>query len=105
MSEAEAAFAVLRQSADPAASDAIERLVRDAPDHELNRINALDFAAKAGIDQEQAIAALLHAARLGLFELSWNVLCPGCGGVLRRGRHSENAQERCLQLRPLRCGI
>src|SRR3546814_3085811 len=22
------------------------------------------------------------ASRLGLFELSWNVLCPGCGGVL-----------------------
>ena len=28
------------------------------------------------------IGAFLHAARLGLFELSWNVLCPGCGGVL-----------------------
>ena len=28
------------------------------------------------------IAAFLHAARLGMFELSWNVLCPGCGGVL-----------------------
>ena len=67
MSEAQAAFAVLRQSADPAASDAVEQLVRDAPDHELNRINALDFAAKAGIDPEHAIAGLLHAARLGLF--------------------------------------
>jgi class 3 adenylate cyclase len=85
MSEAQAAFAVLRQSADPAASDAVERLVREAADHELNRINALDFAAKAGIDPEHAIAGLLHAARLGLFELSWNVLCPGCGGVLDAG--------------------
>ena len=28
------------------------------------------------------IAAFLHAARIGLFEMSWNVLCPGCGGVL-----------------------
>ncbi len=27
----------------------------------------------------------LHAARLGIFELSWNVLCPGCGGVLETG--------------------
>jgi hypothetical protein len=42
----------------------------------------LDFAAKTGIDEERAIAAFLHAARLGLFELSWNVLCPSCGGVL-----------------------
>ena len=31
------------------------------------------------------IAAFLHAARLGLFELSWNVICPGCGGVLDAG--------------------
>ena len=31
------------------------------------------------------ISAFLHAARLGLFELSWNVLCPGCGGVLAAG--------------------
>jgi class 3 adenylate cyclase len=63
-------------------ANAIEELVRDAPDRELSRVNVLDFAAKRGLDQERAIAAFLHAARLGLFELSWNVLCPGCGGVL-----------------------
>ena len=40
------------------------------------------FAWKHGLDEEKTIAAFLHAARLGLFELSWNVLCPGCGGVL-----------------------
>jgi class 3 adenylate cyclase len=73
---------VLRQSADPSAVTAIEELVRDAPDRALCRVNVLDFAAKTGIDQERAIAAFLHAARLGIFELSWNVLCPGCSGVL-----------------------
>jgi class 3 adenylate cyclase len=31
------------------------------------------------------IAAFLHAARLGIFDLSWNVLCPGCSGVLDAG--------------------
>jgi class 3 adenylate cyclase len=82
MSEARNLFAVLRQSADPGAAAAIEELVRDAPDRALSRINVIDFAAKAGVDEERAIAAFLHAARLGLFELSWNVLCPGCGGVL-----------------------
>ena len=75
-------FATLRQAADPAAAAAIEALVRDAPDKQLSRINVLDFAAKTGIDEERAIAAFLHAARLGLFELSWNVLCPSCSGVL-----------------------
>jgi class 3 adenylate cyclase len=82
MSEAQALFAVLRQSADADCVAAIERLVDDAPDYQLSRINALDFARRHGLDEEKAIAAFLHAARIGLFELSWNVLCPGCGGVL-----------------------
>jgi class 3 adenylate cyclase len=64
---------------------AIETLVRTGPDRALNRINVLDFAAKAGLDEGRAIAAFLHAARVGLFDLSWNVLCPGCGGVLDAG--------------------
>jgi len=83
--EAEALFATLRQSSDPATADAIEALVRDAPDAALCRVNTLAFAARCGLDEEQVIAAFLHAARLGVFELSWNVLCPGCGGVLREG--------------------
>jgi len=82
VSEAEALFSVLRQSADAESVAAIERAARDAPDRDLCRVNVLDFAAKNGLDEERAIAAFLHAARLGLFELSWNVLCPGCGGVL-----------------------
>ena len=82
MSEAKTLFTVLHQSADQRAAAAIEELVRDAPDRALCRVNVLDFAAKTDIDEERAIAAFLHAARLGLFELSWNVLCPGCGGVL-----------------------
>jgi Family of unknown function (DUF5939) len=80
--EAEALFSVLRQSADADAVAAIETLVRTGSDRALNRINVLDFAVKAGLDEGQVIAAFLHAARVGLFDLSWNVLCPGCGGVL-----------------------
>ena len=82
MSEGQALFPVLRQSAAAVAADAIERLVQEASDRNLNRINVLELAARLGMDEERLIAAFLHAARLGLFELSWNVLCPGCGGVL-----------------------
>src|SRR6516162_2026637 len=82
MSEAGNLFTALRQSADPGAAAAIEELVRDAPDRALCRVNVLDFARKRGLDEERAIAAFLHAARLGLFELSWNVLCPSCAGVI-----------------------
>jgi class 3 adenylate cyclase len=79
---APALFAILRQSADPGTVAAIERLVRDGEDRELSRINVVNFATRRGLDEEHVIAAFLHAARLGLFEMSWNVLCPGCGGVL-----------------------
>jgi class 3 adenylate cyclase len=85
VSKSEALFGVLRQSADAECVAEIERAVRDAPDRELCRVNALGFAARHGLDEERVIAAFLHAARLGLFELSWNVLCPGCGGVLEAG--------------------
>ena len=83
--EAEALFAVLRQSASAAVVSAIEALVEEAPDPALCRVNVLRFAADHGLDEEAAIATFLHAARLGIFELSWNVVCPGCGGVLGEG--------------------
>jgi class 3 adenylate cyclase len=82
MSEAKNLFSVLRQSADPQTVAAIEELVEDAPDRALCRINVLDFANQRALDEERVIAAFLHAARAGLFELSWNVLCPSCAGVI-----------------------
>ena len=82
MSEAQSLFAVLRQSTDADCVTALERLVQDATDRRLNRINVLDFARREGLDEERTIAAFLHAAQIGLFDMSWNVLCPGCGGVL-----------------------
>jgi hypothetical protein len=39
-------LAALRQSADPKAVDRIEHLVEHGADRDLNRINALAFAAK-----------------------------------------------------------
>src|SRR6195256_4866676 len=82
MAETAALFAVLRQTTDPQVADAIERLIDKGEDRALNRINLLDFAARSGLDEERVISGFLHASRLGLFDLSWNVLCPGCSGVL-----------------------
>jgi len=82
MSETEALFAALRQTADPDVVDAVEQLVWHAPDEALCRVNALDFAGRAKLDEERVIAGLLHATRLGLFDLLWNILCPSCGGVI-----------------------
>src|SRR3984893_17298945 len=82
MNEAETLFVALRQSADADVADMLERMVRDAPDHALNKMNALDLAASEGLDEERVIAALLIAVGLGIFEMTWNVMCPSCAGVL-----------------------
>ena len=44
MSDIQAQFSVLRQTADPAVADAIVHLIEKGEDHELNRINVLDFS-------------------------------------------------------------
>jgi class 3 adenylate cyclase len=82
MSETETLFGVLRQSADDRVVDMLERMVRDAPDHALNRMNALDLAASSGVGEERVIAGLLHAVGLGMLEMTWSVMCPSCAGVL-----------------------
>jgi class 3 adenylate cyclase len=82
MSDTQSQFSALKQTADRAVADAIARLIEHGEDHELNRINALDFSKRTGFEEEKVISGFLHASRLGLFDLTWNVLCPGCSGVL-----------------------
>src|SRR5271154_631190 len=82
MSETETLFAALRQSTGDDLVTMLERMVRQAPDHALNKMNALDLAAKEGVGEERVIAALLNAVSMGIFEMSWNVMCPSCAGVL-----------------------
>src|SRR3954470_1674023 len=100
MSETETLFAALRQSSDEAVVDMLERMVRDAPDHALNKMNALDLAGTAGIDEDRVIAALLNAVGLGIFEMTWNVMCPSCAGVL-----SANKSLKTLNRAPYSCAF
>ena len=80
--ETDALFNALQQSAKPQAVRAIEKVIQGGADRELCRINALAFAAKHKLNEEDVIAVFLHGARLGIFDMSWNILCPACGGVL-----------------------
>jgi class 3 adenylate cyclase len=52
------------------------------------------------VTDDQAIAAFLHAARLGIFEMQWNVLCPGCGAVL-----DSNASLKSVQATEYHCQL
>src|SRR6266481_4740696 len=97
--ETNSLFSSLQQSAKAKPVNAIEKLIQDGPDRDLCRINALAFAAKHKLDEEDVIAAFLHAARLGIFDMSWNILCPACGGVLDSGatlKTVKQAEYRCV---------
>ncbi len=85
MAESVALWDLLRQAAAPSVAEALKTAVEAEPDRALNRINPLAFAAQRELDEEATIGALVHAARLGIFDMSWNMLCPGCGGVLESG--------------------
>jgi class 3 adenylate cyclase len=82
MADTDALWTLLTQAAEPKAAAALRREVETAADPRLNRINALAFAAEHELDEDAAIGAFVRASKLGLFDMSWNALCPGCGGVL-----------------------
>jgi class 3 adenylate cyclase len=82
MADASALWELLQQTADPAVTGLLKAAVETEPDRALNRINPLAFARQHNLPEEPVIGALVHSARFGLFDMSWNMLCPGCGGVL-----------------------
>lgn len=50
----------------------------------LRRINPLRFAEEHALPGDKAVDFFLCATRAGLFDLSWDLTCPACGGILNR---------------------
>jgi len=88
-----ARFDALRQVADPVVAGAIEDFVASAPDDALVRLDVISFARDHSLNEEKVIDAFVHAAKLGLFDMSWNLLCPGCGGVLDAGANLKQMRD------------
>ena len=57
----------------------LESFIRTADDFDVFRVNALQYAAEKGITENESIDLFLHAAKLGLFDLEWNIICSCCG--------------------------
>jgi class 3 adenylate cyclase len=75
----------------------LEHHVRTAPDEQLFRLNPLTWASERGVDEYEAVDLFLHSAKVGLFNMDWNVICPCCGRVMRslRELHGLQAQSTC----------
>ncbi|WP_224246373.1 DUF5939 domain-containing protein [Hyalangium gracile] len=58
----------------------IVRFARDGFDDEVGQIRPFELARIWGFDRRQVLRGFLHAARAGLYELRWQLECPGCRG-------------------------
>ena len=61
----------------------LEALVRGNDSYSLFRVNPVQFATEKGITEAEAIDLFLHGTRVGLFQMNWEMLCPGCGDVVQ----------------------
>ena len=56
--------------------------IETAEEQDLYRINPLTWAAARQADENLVIDLFLHAARAGIFDLVWSVLCTQCGMLI-----------------------
>src|ERR1044071_378280 len=61
----------------------LENFIRGADDWALFRINPYYFAEERGLTPDEAIDLFLYATRAGLFQMTWNLLCPGGGQAVQ----------------------
>ena len=72
----------------------LETLIRSGDDFELFRINPYRFAADNGLDDTEAVDLLLHAARAGLLDMDWMIVCASCANVFSTFRTLEKLDPR-----------
>jgi class 3 adenylate cyclase len=73
----------------------LEGHIRSASDAELLRINPIKFANDKNLNEEEAIDLFLHAAALGLFEMTWILICPICSCIIDSFRALKNLNSHC----------
>ena len=59
----------------------LESLIHSEDEFALFRINPIRFANEKNVSEAEGIDLFLHATRLGLFQMDWQLLCPLCGAI------------------------
>jgi len=68
-------------SPDKALCGQIARYLLDAADHQLARIRPYELAHRIGVDKLDVLRFMLNGTLQGLFDMSWDLLCPVCRGA------------------------
>ena len=72
----------------------LERLVRTADDYDLFRVNPIQYANTSGLSEADGIDLFVHAAKAGLFEMDWLLLCAYCPQVAGSFRELDQVHPR-----------
>ena len=68
----------------PGVIEGLIRYLRGAGDDDCERIKPYVLADRWGEERDTVFSLCLHATRLGLLELTWDVMCPLCRGAKDR---------------------
>jgi class 3 adenylate cyclase len=60
----------------------LRRYIEDADDSALFRVNAIQYAKNNGLNESEVIDLFLYSAKLGIFQLEWNMVCPTCACIV-----------------------
>ncbi|EOQ87860.1 adenylate/guanylate cyclase catalytic domain protein [Leptospira yanagawae serovar Saopaulo str. Sao Paulo = ATCC 700523] len=55
--------------------------IKQSPDNELDRIRIKSVSRLLDLNPDEVLFLFLHGCRLGIFTLSWDIVCPHCRGV------------------------
>ena len=79
---------------EPRLLSTLETFIRTADDYDLFRINPLQYGGTAGLSDADAIELFVHAAKIGLFELDWQLLCAYCPQIAGSFRELDKVHPR-----------
>lgn len=59
-----------------------ESYIKKSDDWKLLRVNPLKFAEEHRLNEDDTVDFFVHAAKVGLFDFAYNLICPMCGGIV-----------------------
>ena len=72
----------------------LERFIRTADDYDLFRVNPIQYGSLVDLSEADAIELFVHAAKVGLFEMDWLLICAYCPQVAGSFRELDQVHPR-----------
>ena len=72
----------------------LERFISTAGDYDLFRVNPIQYTTANGLSEAEGIELFVHAAKVGLFEIQWLLICAYCPQVAGSFRELDQVHPR-----------